>query len=274
VTLIPHEIQRRLGKGGIVILSGAGISTDSGIPDYRGPGTLQRARKPIQFSQFVGSEHGRQRYWARSAAGWPRIEAAVPNAAHRALASLEQGGVIRGIITQNVDRLHAKAGSSRVIELHGALAEVRCLDCGELSARSRMQERILAGNPSWREASAPQAPDGDADVEDLGFQDFCVPSCERCQGALKPNVVFFGESVPRQVVDEAWALYEEAATLVVVGSSLTVYSGFRFIRRAASDGKSIVIINNTETRGDALANYIWRSPLGEALPALDEAWRL
>ncbi len=171
---VPTALVRDLERSTTVVLSGAGLSTDSGIPDYRGPGTLARVRKPIQFSEFVRSPYGRRRYWARSAAGWPTIEQAAPNAAHRALSELEHAGLVSGIITQNVDRLHSKAGSANVVELHGALADVRCLGCRSVSNRSRLQERILAANPRWDGRRAPLAPDGDSEVEDALVAEFSV----------------------------------------------------------------------------------------------------
>lgn len=252
----------------LVALSGAGMSTDSGIPDYRGPGTLARARHPIQYKQFLTDAHGRQRYWARSAIGWPRIREAKPNAAHRALARLESAAILRGIITQNVDRLHQRAGSRRVVELHGALEDVVCLDCKTLSSRQDLQLRLGQANPGWTDRAGPSAPDGDVDIEDARFADYVVPGCESCGGALKPGVVFFGESVPPDVVDEAWKLYAEADVLLVVGTSLAVYSGLRFVRRASEDGKPVIIINRGETRGDPLSTLRWDAPLGQALPDL------
>lgn len=263
-----EEIVALLRGRRVAVLSGAGISTDSGIPDYRGPGTRSRARSPVQFRQFIDSPSHRQRYWARSAIGWPRFRDKRPNAGHRALVELESAGAILGLITQNVNRLHHEAGSQRVIELHGALAEVRCLACNAIESRDLYQERLLDANPGWGTETAPMAPDGDADWEDPRIAGFIVPSCNACDGVLKPNVVFFGESVPKNVVAAAWALYEKCEILLVVGSSLTVYSGYRFVRRATQDGKATVLINIGESRGDEEATIRWSAPLGEVLPQL------
>jgi len=226
----------------VAVLTGAGISTDSGIPDYRGPETLRRARKPMRFQEYAASAEGRARYWARSMLGWPRFAAARPNAGHQALVELEHAGVVSGVITQNVDRLHHAAGSRRVVELHGALAEVRCLSCDAPEAREHLQERLAAQNPHLAAADAALAPDGDSDLEAHWYESFRVANCLACDGILKPNVVFFGESVPRHVVDQAMTLVDDADALLVVGSSLAVYSGFRFVRRAHERGMPIAIV--------------------------------
>ena len=251
-----------------VVLSGAGISTESGIPDYRGPKTRAKARSPIQYHAFMREAATRRHYWARSAVGWPSFRAAAPNAGHRAVARLEAAGVVRGVITQNVDRLHQAAGSQRVVELHGALAEVVCTGCGALSARDALQRRLLARNPGWTRHAAALAPDGDAELARADTATFEVPPCEACGGALKPHVVFFGENVPAPRVEAAWALLGEADALVVAGSSLTVYSGFRFVRGAAKAGQPVAIVNLGPTRGDDLAAVRVAARLGEALPAL------
>ena len=250
----------------VVALTGAGCSTESGIPDYRGEGRSRRA--PIQYQQFVGSEAMRRRYWARAVAGWPTIAAARPNPAHRALAALEERGLVAGVITQNVDGLHGAAGSRRVVELHGALARVRCLGCGARCARDDLQARMLAANPGWLEVLAAAAPDGDAELGDDVIARFVPPACRRCGGALKPDVVFFGENVPRPVVDAAWALFDEAEVLLVVGSSLAVFSGFRFVRRAAERGVPVAILNRGPTRGDPHAAVRLDATAGVALPQL------
>jgi NAD-dependent SIR2 family protein deacetylase len=247
-----------------VALTGAGCSTESGIPDYRGPGTRARARNPIQYRAFIHEPATRQRYWARSVLGWPRFSAARPNDGHRALATLEAAR-LTGILTQNVDRLHHAAGSSRVIELHGALAEVVCLRCGRLEPRDQLQARLELLNPGWS-ADAELAPDGDAEL--TAVDGFRVADCLACGGVLKPRVVFFGENVPKPIVDEAFALLDGAEALLVVGSSLTVYSGFRFVRRAAERGLSVAIVNLGPTRGDPLADLLVDAPVGEVLPAL------
>ncbi|GIV60040.1 MAG: NAD-dependent protein deacetylase [Rhodothermaceae bacterium] len=254
-----------------VVLSGAGCSTESGIPDYRGPETRRRARRPMPFQAFAGDPEARRRYWARSAAGWQRVALARPNAAHRALARMEHGGHVCGVITQNVDGLHTAAGSRRVVELHGTLARVRCLDCGTTEARAAFQQRLLARNPAWRPEHVRVAPDGDAEVDEAAVRSFVVPGCAACGGVLRPDVVFFGESVPRERVEAAWQLFEEAEVLLVVGSSLAVYSGYRFVLRAAREGRPVALINLGPTRGDALAAVRVAGRLGEVLPRLAAA---
>ncbi|HYW07890.1 MAG TPA: NAD-dependent protein deacetylase, partial [Longimicrobium sp.] len=241
-----------------VVLAGAGCSTESGIPDYRGPEGSLRTRKPVQYGDFVRSEASRNRYWARSAVGWPRFSAARPNAAHHALAALEDAGIVRGIITQNVDGLHHAAGSRRVVELHGSLASVRCLGCGDARPRAEFQERLLAANAEWARrldgaAAVESAPDGDADLPAWALESFRVPPCAACGGVVKPDVVFFGENVPRAWVDDAWSLFAEAEVLLVAGSSLTVYSGRRFIYRAQENGVPIAVVNLGPTRADEMA---------------------
>jgi NAD-dependent deacetylase sirtuin 4 len=257
-----------------VVLAGAGCSTESGIPDYRGPDAKPRA--PIQYGEFVRSDAARVRYWARSAVGWPRFSAARPNAGHHALAELEVAGAVQGIITQNVDGLHHAAGSRRVVELHGSLAAVRCLGCGGVSPRGTFQERLLAGNAEWAErltGAVEQAPDGDAELPRWAMEAFRVPACETCGGVIKPDVVFFGENVPAERVEDAWRLFAEADVLLVAGSSLTVYSGRRFIYRAQQDGVPIGIINIGPTRADEMAAAKVEGPLGRILLRLAEALR-
>jgi NAD-dependent deacetylase sirtuin 4 len=248
----------------VVVLAGAGMSTESGIPDYRGAG--RSPRKSIQFREFVQSEATRRRYWARSAAGWPLMQAARPNAAHQALAALEERGVVAGVITQNVDGLHAAAGSREVVELHGALARVRCLDCRTPCSRVAMQERLLLANPRITERAAVAAPDGDADLSDT--DDFVVPPCDLCGGVLKPDVVLFGENVPATTTNHAWSLFDRAEALLVTGSSLAVFSGYRFVVRAAERAIPVAIINLGPTRGDSQAAAKLEASLGTALPAL------
>ena len=235
------------------MLSGAGISTDSGIPDYRGPSSKRRKGGPIQYREFMASPETRARYWARSTIGWPSMRRAEPNGSHRAVARLEQAGYITGVITQNVDGLHQAAGSRNVLELHGALAEVQCLSCGRIVERDRLQDRLLEMNPGWESHVAEIAPDGDAELPEELARSFRVPVCPRCAGILKPNVVFFGENVPKTRVQQAWGMLAEAGALLVLGSSLTVFSGFRFVDRAAKDAKPVAIINRGRTRGDSLA---------------------
>lgn len=235
----------------VVALTGAGCSTESGIPDYRGIDTPPRKRPPIQHREFVDKPEWRRRYWARSMIGWPKISAAKPNATHTALAALERGGVLAGTITQNVDGLHQAAGSAEVVELHGALARVRCLSCDALVTRKDLQERLRAANPGWSrdEDQNEAAPDGDAEVDEA-YDAFQIVDCVGCSGVLMPDVVFFGGSVPRVTLDAAWALFDRAEVLLVVGSSLTVFSGYRFVRRAAEHGVPVAIVNRGPTRGD------------------------
>jgi NAD-dependent SIR2 family protein deacetylase len=253
-----------------LVLTGAGCSTESGIPDYRGPQTRLKARNPIQYRAFVSDPLARARYWARSLAGWTRIAEARPHAGHQALAALETDGCVAGVVTQNVDRLHQTGGSRRVVELHGALEEVVCLSCQELTSRRAMQLRLQALNAGWDAGAAEPAPDGDADIDLRAYAGFHVPVCLHCGGVLKPNVTFFGENVPGDRVAEAWRLYDEAEALLVVGSSQTVYSGYRFVLRAAKDGLPIGILNLSETRGDALARTVVREAFGEAMPRVRE----
>lgn len=252
----------------VAVLSGAGVSTESGIPDYRGPETEEKDHTPIQYSEFIAEERTRRHYWARSAVGWPSFDAAQPNQGHYALARLEAAGHVTGIITQNVDRLHQVAGSTRVVELHGALAEVECLDCGRITSRRRLQLRINRLNPDWSEHAAEHTPDGDADLPRSATQDFRVPDCAACGGVLKPNVVFFGENTAPDPVAAAWALHREADALLVAGSSLTVYSGFRFVRGAVEADKPVGIVNLGDTRGTPLADVHVDGRTGRVLPRL------
>lgn len=261
------DLARLLSGCRIAVLTGAGCSTESGIPDYRGPETLRRARNPIKYNQFVGNPRWRQRYWARSFTGWPRIRDARPNAAHRALARMEQAGLLTGLITQNVDRLHHKAGSTHVVELHGALEDVACLSCGAVVCRGVLQHRLAALNPGWDiHETAETAPDGDAELTDTAG--FVAADCEQCGGALKPHVVFFGENVPRERVEAAHAAVGEADALLVVGSSLAVFSGYRFVKSAAGDGKPVGLLNLGPSRGDPQAAVRVQAKAGEALPEL------
>ena len=255
----------------VVALTGAGCSTESGIPDYRGPETPPR-RPPIQHREFIDKPAMRAKYWARSVLGWPRLAAARPNRGHLALAALERAGVIAGLITQNVDGLHHAAGSDAV-ELHGALRRVRCLACDVLVSRDDVQHRLLARNPDWPERAREIeiAPDGDADLADELAATFSLIGCERCDGMLMPDVVFFGGSVPRATLDAAWAVFDRAEVLLVIGSSLTVFSGYRFVRRAAEREVPVAILNRGPTRGDPHATLRVDAPAGEALVALQQA---
>jgi NAD-dependent deacetylase sirtuin 4 len=255
-----------LARGKAVLaLTGAGLSTESGIPDYRS--AQAPPRRPIHGPEFVRSEGVRKRYWARSALGWERMRSAEPNAGHRALASLERCGVISRVVTQNVDRLHHKAGSRKVTELHGALAEVVCLACGAVEDRDALQERILAHNPGWTSQVVPTAPDGDADLPADRIERFAVPACTGCGGVLKPRVVFFGDSVPRATVDEAFAALDASDLLLVVGSSLAVYSGYRFLRRAIERGIPAAIVNRGPVRGEEHAVLKVEASTGVTLDA-------
>jgi NAD-dependent SIR2 family protein deacetylase len=252
----------------VAVLTGAGVSTESGIPDYRSPESRARARRPIQGPEFVRSAALRRRYWARSMAGWERFRGARPGPSHHALAALEASGVVSGLITQNVDRLHAAAGSRDVIELHGALAETICLDCGVLEDRDALQARMRALNPSWLDGPSPMAPDGDAELPDALVETFVVPTCLVCDGVLKPNVVFFGHNVARPIVDRAFARLDEANALLVAGTSLAVFSGYRFLLRAAERRIPIAIVNRGEVRGEDRATLKVEGSTGEILEEL------
>jgi NAD-dependent SIR2 family protein deacetylase len=259
----------------LVVLTGAGCSTESGIPDYRSPGGAWTRHKPIYFSSFVRSAEVRRFYWARSYRGWPRFAAARPNRAHHAIAQLEDAGKVHQVITQNVDDLHQEAGSRAVVQLHGRNRVVVCLDCGAEMPRADMQERLAAENEAWlRNApylnadDADFAPDGDADVAKEVVGDFKVPPCERCDGVLKPAVVFFGESVPPPKVTYAMRRVDEADAMLVVGSSLTVWSGYRFVKRAAERNIPVAIVNIGPTRADDLATLKIEANCGEVLSRL------
>jgi NAD-dependent SIR2 family protein deacetylase len=277
------------GAGNVAVLSGAGLSTESGIPDYRGPsGQARRGGQPMTYQAFTGSAEARQRYWARSHLGWRHITGATPNPGHRAVALLERAGLVGGIITQNVDGLHQAAGAAAVTELHGSLHRVVCLSCWQRSPREELDARLRAANPGWArglpaagdEAGAGSAagagasgsaepavnPDGDVALEETSG--FVVVDCTSCGGPLKPDVVFFGENVPRPRVASCFELVSGASALVVLGSSLTVMSGLRYVRHAASAGLPVVIVNQGATRGDALAAATLNAPLGSTLTAV------
>jgi len=260
----------------VVALTGAGCSTESGIPDYRGVDTPPRPRAPLQHREFVDKEDNRRRYWARSLLGWPRLAGAQPNAGHRALAALEHAGLVSGVITQNVHSLPSLAGRVNVVELHGALARVRCLACGDITSRNVLQDRLLAENSTWpaRARMATIAPDGDVDLPDELVADFRFVACTACEGTLMPDVVFFGGSVPKPTLDAAWALFDQAELLLVIGSSLTVFSGYRFVRRAAERNVPVAILNRGPTRGDPHAQLRIDARIGEALPVLVRALAL
>jgi NAD-dependent SIR2 family protein deacetylase len=259
-------LQDVLGERRWLVLTGAGVSTDSGIPDYRGPGA--RVRSPMTIQQFRSGHAARQRYWARSFLGWSSMGTALPNATHRHLSQLEEQGRLSGLITQNVDGLHTAAGHRDLVELHGRIDRVICLVCGTRSSRAALQERLRALNPAFSASGLRSLPDGDVDLESTdGFE---VAECERCAGVLKPDVVFFGESVPRALVHDAARSLEAADAMLVVGSSLMVYSGYRFCEWAAKSGKPIAAINIGKTRADALLALKVEAPCSEALERLIE----
>src|SRR5271165_3268445 len=239
----------------LFVLTGAGCSTGSGIPDYRDADGQWKRPQPVTFQAFMGDEKTRRRYWARSLIGWRRIRRARPNDAHRALARLETMGRIELVLTQNVDRLHQAAGNARVIDLHGRIDLVRCMGCERRMSRDELQDELSRLNPSWLGLDATDAPDGDADLEGADFSSFAVPSCRRCGGVLKPDVVFFGENVPRDRVDAAQRHLIRADAMLIVGSSLMVYSGFRFVQLAASAGKPAAAVNLGRTRADGLLEF-------------------
>jgi len=256
----------------VIVLSGAGCSTESGIPDYRGPGGSFRRRQPMRLQEFMGSHAARQRYWARSARGWTRVAEARPNAAHHAVTRLESAGFIQSVITQNVDGLHQAAGTQTVLELHGSLAGVRCTECDQGVRRHSHQQSLERMNQELSAAAASRfAPDGDADLDQEIERRFVVPSCELCDGILKPDVVFFGENVPRDRLQKSWKLYEAADAILVLGSSLTVFSGRRFVLRAAKERRPIAIVNEGPTRCDEMAAVRVERRLGVLLPLVADA---
>lgn len=254
-----------LDSGGVLVLSGAGISTESGIPDYRGEGGSLSRHTPTTYQEFTGSAPARRRYWARSHLGWRTFGRARPNAGHRAVAAFERHGLLAGVITQNVDGLHQAAGGEDVVELHGSLARVVCLSCGSSTPRRELARRLEEANAGFEPVAAGINPDGDADLTDEQVGDFHVVPCTDCGGILKPDVVFFGEVVPPRRVELCRELVREATSLLVLGSSLTVMSGLRFVRQATQAGKPVVIVNRDPTRGDPHALTRVALPLGTAL---------
>ena len=249
----------------LFVLTGAGCSTDSGIPDYRDRDGEWKRAPPVTFQAFMQEPATRQRYWARSMIGWPRFGRAMPNTAHYALAQLEHRGHIELLVTQNVDRLHQRAGSERVIDLHGRLDEVRCMACDWRLPRDAFQQRLVELNPLWQHLVAAIAPDGDADLQGQEFSRFEVPPCSRCSGIVKPDVVFFGEGVPRERVDAAAQGLHAADAVLVVGSSLMVYSGFRFVQAAARAGKPVAALTLGRTRADPLLSLKIDAACSDAL---------
>ncbi|MFJ5556893.1 NAD-dependent protein deacetylase [Streptomyces sp. NPDC093250] len=254
-----------LRAGGVLVLSGAGISTESGIPDYRGEGGSLSRHTPMTYQEFTASVGARRRYWARSHLGWRTFGRALPNAGHRAVAAFGRHGLLSGVITQNVDGLHRAAGSEGVVELHGGLDRVVCLSCGTFSPRGELAARLEEANPGFDPVAAGINPDGDADLTDEQVAGFRVLPCTLCGGILKPDVVFFGENVPPQRVEHCRTLVGAASSLLVLGSSLTVMSGLRFVRQAAEAGTPVLIVNLAPTRGDRHALTRVALPLGSAL---------
>jgi NAD-dependent SIR2 family protein deacetylase len=258
-----------LADGDVLVLSGAGLSTDSGIPDYRGPSGALRRHRPMTYQSFLRDPLGRHRYWARSYVGWRQIDAARPNAGHRAVADLQAAGLLSGVITQNVDGLHQAAGARDVVELHGGLDRTVCLGCGDVAGRADLDERLRAANPGFGSRSGEVNPDGDAELSDAELDGFVMVECLACgDGPLKPDVVFFGETVPRPRVDTCFELLEGSRALLVLGSSLTVMSGYRFVLRAAKLGIPVAVVNLGPTRGDAKTDGRVDAPLGVVLPEL------
>jgi NAD-dependent SIR2 family protein deacetylase len=256
------------GHQRLFVLTGAGCSTDSGIPDYRDAKGEWKRTPPVTYQAFVGELATRQRYWARSLIGWRRFGRAQPNAAHHALARLEQQGKLSLLLTQNVDRLHQAAGNQNVIDLHGRMDVIRCLACERRQSREAFQGELLHMNSAWADLDAADAPDGDADLEAEDFSNFEIPACHHCGGLLKPDVVFFGENVPRDRVDAGMQALHDADAVLVVGSSLMVFSGYRFVHAAARIGKPIAAVNIGHTRADALLTLKIQQPCAQALAFL------
>ena len=248
----------------VFVLTGAGCSTASGIPDYRDENGEWKRRPPVMIQAFRDKPDVYSRYWARAYAGWPRFTAAAPGAAHRALAAWESAGTLARLVTQNVDGLHQRAGSRAVIDLHGRLDEVVCLGCGTRTSREDVQTVMTSANRGWH-ATASTAPDGDADIDTSAIQSFVAPRCDHCGDLLKPDVVFFGENVPQPRVQDARDALASADALLVAGSSLMVYSGFRFVRQAHERGLPVAIVNRGLTRGDDFAELKVEGDVGTVL---------
>lgn len=262
------RLAEQLARGRVLVLTGAGVSTSSGIPDYRDEDGAWKHKKPVEFREFTGREHTRRRYWSRSFVGWPWMRGARPNAAHYALAALERKGLLSLLVTQNVDGLHQSAGSRAVVDLHGRLDRVVCLSCGEISDRDALQSELARLNPAYDGGAARVAPDGDAEVAAEEAERFRVANCRECGGLLKPDVVFFGENVPSVRVERVMAELERAHSLLVVGSSLMVFSGYRFARAAARLGTPLFVVNRGRTRADDLATAKIEADAGTTLNAL------
>jgi NAD-dependent SIR2 family protein deacetylase len=260
------DVYGLLAAGRVAVLSGAGLSTESGIPDYRGATGSLRRHTPMTYEDFVHSGDGRRRYWARSYLGWRTMKRAQPNAGHAAVAALSAAGHVSAVITQNVDGLHRAAGNPDAVELHGSMDRVICLGCGRLSARAELDRRLRAANPQFADSGARINPDGDVELADELVADFRTVDCDACgTGVLKPDVVFFGENVPKPRVQQCYEFIDQARSLLVLGSSLTVMSGLRFVRYAAKHGKPVAIVNQGPTRGDAHAAVRLDAPLGATL---------
>lgn len=257
-----------VSRGRVVVLSGAGISTESGIPDYRGESGSLRRHTPMTYDEFTTSVEGRRRYWARSHLGWRTIARAEPNSGHHAVAALREAGLLSGVITQNVDGLHRAAGTRGVVELHGNLDRVICLGCRRTTPREELDDRLRTANPHFGGTATHINPDGDVELAEEAVRTFTLVDCTACAGVLKPDVVFFGENVPHSRVERCYRLVDEASAVLVLGSSLTVMSGLRFVRHAAKTGKPVLIVNRGQTRGDAHAQVRVDLPLGEALTDL------
>jgi NAD-dependent SIR2 family protein deacetylase len=270
--LAPEEALARLlaGSRRLVVLTGAGCSTESGIPDYRDVSGAWKRKPPMMFQEFIASSSARQRYWARACIGWRQFHGVSPGRSHHALARLEQAGRVDCVITQNVDGLHQRAGSRRVIDLHGRIDGVECLRCRAAFTRAEIQARLDALNPRWAEVHAAMGPDGDALLDEDAWQQFRLVDCENCQGALKPAVVFFGEAVPPGTVSAAYAALADADALLVAGSSLMVYSGYRFVRAACERGLPVAVVNLGTTRADAQVSLKVEASCGETLERLAE----
>ncbi len=264
---------RLVAAGDVLVLTGAGVSTDSGIPDYRGPSGRRRHAAPMTYQRFVASAEDRRRYWSRSHLGWPRVANALPNVSHRVVAALEDGGRLSGVVTQNVDGLHTRAGSRDVVDLHGRLDTVVCLGCGDRRPRLEVALRLDAVNPAFRatvDAVGGLRPDGDVALTAADESRFRVVDCRRCGGILKPDVVFFGEAVPRERFQRSLALLDRSRSLLVLGSSLTVGSGYRFVTAAARRGLPVAIVNRGTTRGDPHATVKLDAGLADVLGPLGD----
>ncbi|WP_025358070.1 NAD-dependent protein deacetylase [Kutzneria albida] len=263
------EVTEVVAAGGVLVLSGAGLSTESGIPDYRGSTGSLRRHTPMTYQEFATSEDGRRRYWARSHLGWRTIARAQPNSGHRAVAQMRARGYLDGVLTQNVDGLHQAAGTPGVVELHGSLDRVVCLGCRRTSSREELDQRLRAANPAFSAEATQVNPDGDVELPAEAVHGFTLVDCADCAGGvLKPDVVFFGENVPADRVRQCYQLVDQASALLVLGSSLTVMSGLRFVRYAAKAGKPVLIVNQGVTRGDPHAAVRVDLPLGQALTEL------